>query len=175
MANYLDLIDNSLARGFNAPVYDPKKGREALVAVVDKAAEQHKNGETPNIRSWKLGNNGAISFTAKVRRAIVPIGGAETNHVPAERFQDFLKALRAAIVAGELDNEIKAALESDEKPSKAPSAAKGASRSFSPQSKLNIRVGGFRRGGKSDDEIRTMLKAEGIDKAMIDAALAPKA
>jgi len=109
--DWLQLIDDTLGTHFNAPVYDPKKGRAKLVKVIDTAAEQHREGKTPKLRSWKLGNNNAISFTPKINGKPVIINGKETNYVPAERFQDFLAGMKKSVEAGDLDKEIKAALE----------------------------------------------------------------
>lgn len=117
MASFLELIDNALGTHFATPVYDPAKGREKMVKVISKAAEQHKNGQTPATRSWKLGNNNAIRFSPKISGASVLIAGEADNYVQAERFQDFLAALKAAVEAGDLDQEIKAALDGEE-PSK---------------------------------------------------------
>lgn len=111
MAGFLDLIDNKLGKDFNAPVYDPKKGRAKVVALIDKAAGQHKEGKTPPTRSWKLGNNNSIRFSPRLGSNPLLIAGSEDNFVPAERFQDFLAALKASVEAGELDKEIKAALD----------------------------------------------------------------
>ncbi len=109
--DWLQLIDDTLGTHFNAPVYDPQKGRNKLLKVIDTAAEQHREGKTPALRSWKLGNNGAISFSPKVANTPVLIRGKETSYVPAERFQDFLAGMRKSVEAGDLDKEIKAALD----------------------------------------------------------------
>jgi len=114
MAGFLEFIDNTLGTHFNTPVYDPKKGRERLIKAIDTAAKQHADGNTKGPgRSWKVGNNDAISFSPKLNGNPVLIGGAETNYVSAARFQDFLKQLKVAVEAGELDKPIKAALEGE--------------------------------------------------------------
>lgn len=113
MVSFLELIDDTLGINFHAPVYDPKKGQEKLVKVIDKAAEQHREGKTPPLRSWKLGNNNAISFAPKLNGNPVLIAGRETIYTPAEQFQEFLERLKAAVQKGELDKEIKAALDGE--------------------------------------------------------------
>lgn len=112
MTSFLELIDNTLGTHFHTPVYDPKVGQKKLVRVIDLAAKQHKEGITraPN-RSWAVGNNNAISFAPKIDGKPVRIGGKEINYVPAERFQDFLTKLKAAVEAGDLNKEIKAAID----------------------------------------------------------------
>lgn len=113
MGSFLDLIDRTLGTDFNKPAYDPKKGRDKLVRVIDKAAEQHREGRTPPSRSWKTGHNDAVSFSPKLDGNPVLIQGEATNYVPAERFQEFLEGMKAAVQKGDLDDEIKAALGSD--------------------------------------------------------------
>ncbi|WP_343545697.1 hypothetical protein [Sphingomonas paucimobilis] len=127
MASFLELIDNALGTHFNTPVYKPEDGRKKMVKVIDLAAKQHSEGTTraPN-RSWTAGNNNAISFSPKIDGKPVKIGGKETNFVAADHFQDFLSGMRAAVEAGELDKEIKAAID-------APKPAGAASTSTTPR------------------------------------------
>lgn len=115
MAGFLELIDNTLGTNFHAPVYDPKAGRKKMLRVIELAAKQHSEGTTraPN-RSWASGNNNAISFEPKIAGKPVLLAEQSINYVPAERFQDFLSGLKAAVEAGDLDTEIRAAVESDE-------------------------------------------------------------
>ena len=176
MAGFLELIDNALGTHFDAPVYDPQRGRRKMLKVINDAAKQHREGITkaPN-RAWRLGSNNAISFSPKLNGQPVLIGSAETNYVSAERFQDFLAGLRTAVEAGDLDVPIKMALEVEDtnKLGIARSATRG-ERKLSPQGTVNIRVGGMRRGNKADPDIRKLLESEGVSGAMIDAALARK-
>lgn len=108
------LVDKALGTNFDAPVYDPQKGRDKLVRQIDLAAKQHSEGTTraPN-RAWRAGNNEAIRFAAKLDGKPVLLDGDEAVYVPASRFQDFLKHLKASVEAGDLDKDIKAALESN--------------------------------------------------------------
>lgn len=114
MAGFLEFIDNTLGTHFDAPVYDPSKGRKKMVSVIDKAAAQHNEGKTPPTRSWKLGSNNAIRFSPKINGNPVLIGGDAENYIQADRFQDFLAGLKAAVEGGDLDEEIKAALEGEQ-------------------------------------------------------------
>lgn len=115
MASFLELIDNTLGTHFNTPAYDPEKGRRLLVKEINKAADQFANGRTrvPN-RAWEKGNNNAVSFAPKLGGKPVLIAGQDTNYVQADRFPEFLDGLKAAVTAGDLDDEIKAALEGGE-------------------------------------------------------------
>lgn len=113
--SWKSLIDKSLGTNFDAPKYDPSKGRSKLVRQIDLAAKQHNEGTTraPN-RSWKAGGTDAdpsVRFSPKVDGKPVLLDGDETVYIPASRFQDFLKHLKASVEAGELDKEIKAAIE----------------------------------------------------------------
>lgn len=106
------LIDNSLAKGFDAPVYDPAKGRQQFVKALTATKEQFVEGKTkvPN-RAWKAGNNQAVRFSPKLGGQPVVLDGLSEHHVSAERFPEFIDLLIADVNAGELDAEIKAALE----------------------------------------------------------------
>lgn len=179
MAGFLELIDNTLGTHFNAPVYKPEDGRKKLIRVIDKAAEQHSQGKTPPTRSWKAGTNNAISFSPKIDGKPVKVGGTETNYVPAERFQDFLSGMKAAVAAGELDKEIKAALESTPAAGAPEASTKptrtGARAARSPIANLRTSVSRSANNGKSLKEIEAVLKASGkYDAADIDAVIAEK-
>jgi hypothetical protein len=113
VASFLEFIDDKLGINFHAPVYNPTKGRTKLVKVIDKAAEQHREGKTPPVRSWKTGGDNAISFAPQLSGTPVLIAGKEVNYVPAEHFQEFLKRLKAEVEKGGLDKEIEAALEGE--------------------------------------------------------------
>lgn len=113
MVGFLKFVDDALGTNFDAPVYDPKKGRAKLVKVIDKALEQHSSGKTPPVRTWKTGNNGATSFSPKIDGKPVLIAGKATNYIPSERFADALNELKKDVEAGALDKEIKAAIEGE--------------------------------------------------------------
>lgn len=174
MASWLSLIDDALGTHFDAPVYDPKKGRKKLVGVIDKAAEQHKSGQTPPTRSWKTGNNNAVRFSPKLNGNPVLIQGKADLYVPAEHFQAFLADLKKDVEAGKLDAEIENALEGTGTASKpASSSGTRAARNVSTQSALNIAVAAKRRGANppSFDAIRKLYVGQGSDPAEVDAAI----
>ncbi|MBD8699302.1 hypothetical protein IFT54_05665 [Sphingomonas sp. CFBP 13714] len=177
------LIDKTLGTHFDAPVYDPAKGRAKLVKVIDKAAEQHKEGKTPPTRSWKLGSNRAISFAPTLNGNPVLLQGEPVSYVPAERFQDFLSGLKAAVQAGDLDDEIKAAIEESSaggsvgggKAASRATAPKG-TRTFSEASSLTIGVAAKRRAKSppSFEDIRAAYIEQGANAELLDAAIAKR-
>lgn len=125
--SWKSLIDKALGTDFDKPQYDPEVGRKKLVKQIDLAAKQHQEGTTraPN-RAWKAGgpsDKPAIRFAPKVDGKPVLLDGDAQVFIPAERFQEFLKHLKTSVQDGELDAEIKAALES-EKPTTTASKAR---------------------------------------------------
>lgn len=112
-------IDSKLGTNFDAPAYDPQKGRDKLAKVIDKAAEQHSEGKTPPNRTWKVGGaQNAVRFIPVLNGNPIMLDDGKPAFVPAEHFQKFLTQLKASVQAGDLDKEIKAALEGG-KPAKA--------------------------------------------------------
>ena len=171
MTSFLELIDNTLGTHFHTPVYDPKAGQKKLVRVIDLAAKQHSENITraPN-RSWATGNNNAISFAPKIDGKPVRIGGKEINYVPAERFQDFLSGLKAAVEAGDLDKEIKAAIDAPKPEGAAASSSRGTGNVGGGRSALaNVRssFGRSLSNGKSLEEAEASARAKGFDEALI--------
>ena len=169
MVDLSKFIDNSLKSEFQAKPYTVDKDRAKLVARFSKAADQFPNSKAPN-KIWKLAN-GVVEVRVPLGSGALNINGSTTNYVPEGQFKGFITALIEATQAGEFDGALKAIQTAPQAPQKASSGT----RTFSEASKLNIRVGGFRRGGKSDAEIRKLLTEEGVEKAAIDAALAKKA
>lgn len=55
---------------------------------------------------WYRTKNGVVALTVKVGGDTFPINGAATNHLPADRFEEFLAAMYAAVDAGEFDTEL---------------------------------------------------------------------
>lgn len=169
MADFLELIDNTLGTHFNSPKYDPAVGRNKLKLVIATAAKQHADSATGGAgrRTWKLGNNDAISFAPKLGGRPVLINGNETNYVPADRFQAFLSGLAAAVEAGDLDDEIKTALEApkggtDVSGGKAGGIGSfGGGKSKDPLTNVRRAVGSRITRGGALDEIEAALKATG--------------
>lgn len=98
---FLTLTDNKLREAFLKPEYDPTKARAKVIASLDKAVEQFGRIEpTKGKKMWKVNN--------KVVELSLPfaLNGDHSFTIPAERFPDAVKNLKAAINAGELDKEL---------------------------------------------------------------------
>jgi hypothetical protein len=149
--SWKSLVDKALGTNFDAPQYDPQKGRDKLVRQIDLAAKQHSEGTTraPN-RAWKAGGNNAIRFGAKVDGKPVLLDGDKEVYVPAEHFQSFLKHLKTSVQAGELDKDIKAAMESG--PKVAPSIAGARKRSAAGGEKPYAAREGYAELSRSDKQ-----------------------
>ena len=102
------LIDNvGLSEVFSRKHPDPKMLRAPLLKGIDTARRQFESGVTkaPN-RWWKV-SNGVVALTVKVAGDTFDINGVATNHMPEDRFVEFLDAFKAAVEAGEFDEELK--------------------------------------------------------------------
>lgn len=100
-------IDNSLEAVFHRKEASPEQLRRPLLKGIENAKTQYENGSTkaPN-RWWKV-SNGVVALTVKVKGDTFDINGVATNHMPAERFVEFLGKFKAAVEAGEFDAELK--------------------------------------------------------------------
>jgi len=112
LSSAIGRINNKLKDTFAQKPYDPAPGRKRVIRMIDNAASQYLEGKTkaPN-RAWRTGHE-AVSFQLDLNGEYVPIGGERINYLAPEDFQPFLADLKAAVEAGELDQEIRAALES---------------------------------------------------------------
>lgn len=182
MADWKTLSDPKLKSDFEKVGPNPLtalKAREKFVKSLETAKAQFASPTpTKGFKTWKV-NNGVVEFKPSVGRNAIQLGGASTHYIPEERFGSFVDAVIASVKAGELDQEIQNPLSASVVAlSKALNSGKSSgekkTRNVSEESRLNIRVGGFRRGGKSDAEITKLLKAEGVEDAKIKAAIAYK-
>lgn len=170
MVDLSKFIDNSLKAEFEAKPYDVSKDRAKLIKRFQAALTQFKAGQAkaPN-KLWKL-SNGVVEFKVPFGADALVIGGAKVNYIPEGQFPGFIDALIEATGSGEFDGAFKAVQAAPTATASAPKRE----RNVSEASRLNIRVGGFRRGGKTDAQIRKQLTEEGLDKAAIDAAISYK-
>ncbi|MEG3165329.1 hypothetical protein U1701_12060 [Sphingomonas sp. PB2P19] len=99
----------SVMMGTQAPA-DPVAERAAVLQDLHLA---EKGWATEGMRTglWFARDGDHVAFSPVTRNgAPLTIGGLTTNFVPADRFADYLQAMRTAIERGEFDAEIAAAL-----------------------------------------------------------------
>lgn len=103
----LGFIDNKLEEVFHRPAWSAEAARKPLLKGIDNAKRQFENGQTkaPN-RWWKV-SNGVVALTVKVGGDTFDINGVATNHMPEERFVEFLGKFKAVVEAGDFDEELK--------------------------------------------------------------------
>lgn len=106
LKDILALVDDKLEAVFHRKEPDAKKVRKKAIATIETARKQFGSVDPVRGRKvWKISNE-VVSFTPGY-----VIAERTVSYVPAERFNDFLDKLEAAINAGELDD----ALLADEK------------------------------------------------------------
>ncbi len=106
LKDYLGIIDNGLKHLFDRKVTDPAKARRPLIRGIDRTLAQFKTASSGTPTSWYRMKNGVVALTVKVGGNTFDINGVATNHMPADRFEEFLAAMRAAVDAGEFDAEL---------------------------------------------------------------------
>ncbi len=106
LKHYLEIIDNGLKQLFERKAADPTKARRPLLRGIDRTLAQFKTGAAGTPTGWYRLKNGVVALTVKVAGNTFDINGTATNHLPADRFEEFLGHMRAAVEAGEFDNEL---------------------------------------------------------------------
>jgi len=102
-------IDNTgLAEVFQRKPHDSRAARKPLLLGIENARKQFT--QTPRIlkapnRWWKV-NNGVVALTVKIKGDTFDINGVATNHMPEDRFEEFLAQFKQAVEAGEFDEEL---------------------------------------------------------------------
>jgi Tfp pilus assembly protein PilN len=106
LKDYLNVIDNQLKAVFDRKSANPTKMRRPLLRGIDRALAQFRSGSTGAAKGWWRLKNGVVALTVKVDGNTFDINGVATNHMPADRFEEFLERMRAAVEAGEFDAEL---------------------------------------------------------------------
>ena len=106
LKDYLGIIDNGLKQLFDRKAADPAKARRPLIRGIDRTLAQVKAGSTGTPTGWYKMKNGVVALTVKLAGNKLDINGVATNHLPADRFEEFLAAMRGALEAGEFDAEL---------------------------------------------------------------------
>lgn len=112
LASFID--NDGLAEAFATKPDDPAKARKPLLDGVARTREQYAARTTSTAKAggrWWQVQNGIVAFTVKVGNDTLPLGGAETNHLPEAVFDAFLTKFEQAVNAGELDDAMKAILD----------------------------------------------------------------
>ena len=100
-------FDNvGLSEVFHKKQPDVKSLRAPLLKGIDNARRQFEQGQTkaPN-RWWKV-SNGVVALTVRMKGDVFDINGVASNHMPQERFPEFLTKFKEAVAAGEFDSEL---------------------------------------------------------------------
>ncbi|WP_288484825.1 hypothetical protein [uncultured Novosphingobium sp.] len=171
-------IDNTgLAEVFSRKPHDPSKDRKPLLDGIARTREQFKKrdkevSKAPN-KWWQL-RNGVVALTVKVKGDTFDINGVATNHMPEERFEEFLTAFEKAVNAGEFDEELGNKGNGDAKVHI--SKAKGTrAPSSDPLTGLRRSVGKSLSNGRPLDEIEAQLLAGSkYDAADVKAVIAER-
>lgn len=106
LKDYLGIIDNGLKHLFDRKAADPAKARRPLLRGIDRTLAQFQTGSTGTPTGWYQLRNNVVALTVKVGGDTFTINGVATNHMPADRFEDFLGLMRAEVEAGEFDAEL---------------------------------------------------------------------
>lgn len=100
------IIDNAgLKEVFNRKKTDLTSLRAPLLKGIQRSRDQFGKGAKGPNRWWSV-KNGVVALTVKVRGDTFDINGVTTNHMPEDRFPEFLDHFRDAVNAGEFDAEL---------------------------------------------------------------------
>ena len=105
LTDLFGIINNGLRDVFERAPTDPAKARRPLLKGIERTAEQFRAGK-PGPRGWWRVRNDVVALTVKVNGDTFDINGVATNHMPADRFAEFLDKMRDAVDAGAFDAEL---------------------------------------------------------------------
>lgn len=99
----LGYFDPALEAVFNRKAADPAKARKPLLKGIETAKRQFAAGQSNGPHRWWKLRNGVVALTVKLDGSILEINGVGTNHMPEERFAEFLEKMIEATNAGDFD------------------------------------------------------------------------
>ena len=106
LTDLFSIINNELRHAFERAPADPARARRPLLRGIERTAEQFQRGDKPTGKSWWRVRNGVVALTVKVDGDTFDINGVATNHMPVDRFAEFLAKMREAVEAGAFDAEL---------------------------------------------------------------------
>jgi hypothetical protein len=108
LAGFIDNV--GLADTFNHQTEDLQKVRKPMLEGIKRAREQFAtrgDGQFRSANRWWQIKNDVIALTVKVGGEVMDINGASTNHLPVDRFEEFLEMFEQAVGKGEFDEELR--------------------------------------------------------------------
>lgn len=104
----LGFIDNvRLPAIFSRKTENLQELRQPLLKGISNTKRQFANGQTRAPHRWWQLSNDVVALTVKIKGTVFTINGVETNHIPSDRFADFLDKFTAAVDAGDFDDELR--------------------------------------------------------------------
>lgn len=105
----VDGIGETIANTVDTAPADTAELRGPVLAAIDRAARQWVDRTAEG--AWFSEDNGSVAFSPTLDNgAPLTIDGQTRVFVPADRFADYLAAIRTAVERGEFDAEIKGGL-----------------------------------------------------------------
>jgi len=175
---FAGFIDNvGLAETFNLKPHDPAKARKPLLDGIKRTREQfakRAEGVSKAPNKWWMVKNGVVALTVKVHGDTFDINGVATNHMPEERFEEFLGKFEEAVHAGEFDEELTHKGNGDAKV-RIPKTSSSTGPATPSITGVRRSVGKSLSNGRSLDEIEAQLKSDGrYSVADIETVIAEK-
>ena len=100
-------IDNLTGKeSYETRPRDVVKARHPVLRGLDKTLDQFENGKTKAPGKWWSVSNDWVAFSPTHNGAPLLVNAQTTNFIPSGQFAAFLGAMKAAVEAGEFDDEI---------------------------------------------------------------------
>jgi len=166
---------------YNEKPFDPVKARKPLLAGIKRSRDDFNADKFNKANRWFSVKNSVVAFHPKLDGKTLIINGVDENHMPSERFVEFLDLMQKEVDAGEFDEVIAAHGKGNVdvhigKATKAAATGAKGTRAVGSQSALNIGVAAKRRSKTSPsfEDIRSSYIDAGSDPAEVDIAIAKR-
>lgn len=156
---------------YKAKPHDPVKARAPLLRGIATARKQFQADEFKKPNRWFSVKNETVAFHPKLDGRDLMLNGVKENHMPSERFEEFLDLMEKEVNEGQFDEVIanhgkgNVDVHIGKAPAKRGTGSVGGGRS----ELANVRssFGRSMSNGKSLDEAEASARAKGFDEALI--------
>lgn len=91
---------------YNAKPVDPAKARKPLLTGINRARTDFNDDKFTKPSRWFSVKNSQVAFHPKLDGRVLQINGVAENHMPSDRFIEFLDLMEKEVEAGEFDEVI---------------------------------------------------------------------
>lgn len=106
LSDLLSFFSSDASEKYHAKPHDPVKARAPLLRGIATARKQFNGDEYKKPNRWFSVKNEVVAFHPKLGGRPLVLNGVEENHMPSDRFLEFLDLMEKEVTKGQFDEVI---------------------------------------------------------------------